>query len=102
MFFLNLIFYIFVFVAGACGYGNLAIGFNGGRLAAAVPKLYDNGAGCGACYQVNWVLSSPSITNVILRNSISHKFVWFADKMYGPKNLFKTWNNCDGYWSKYE
>ncbi|XP_059314460.1 expansin-like A1 [Lycium ferocissimum] len=38
--------------SGACGYGNLAIGFYGGRLAAAIPSLHKDGAGCGACYQM--------------------------------------------------
>ncbi|XP_075108500.1 expansin-like A1 isoform X2 [Nicotiana tabacum] len=38
--------------SGACGYGSSAIGFNGGRLAAAVPSIYKEGARCGACYQI--------------------------------------------------
>lgn len=36
---------------GACGYGEYGRKINGGRV-TGVSKLYRNGAGCGACYQV--------------------------------------------------
>ncbi|XP_047939381.1 expansin-like A2 [Salvia hispanica] len=38
--------------SGACGYGSLAIGFNDGRIAAAAPSIYKDGAACGACFQI--------------------------------------------------
>lgn len=38
---------------GACGYGSMAVGFYGGRIAAASPKLFKDGAAaCGACFQL--------------------------------------------------
>ncbi|KAH6768667.1 expansin-like A1 [Perilla frutescens var. frutescens] len=39
-------------LSGACGYGSLAIGFNDGRIAAAAPSIFKDGAACGACFQI--------------------------------------------------
>ena len=39
---------------GACGYGNLALEMSKGYFAAAVPSIYREGMGCGACYQVTF------------------------------------------------
>ncbi|KAG6572153.1 Expansin-like A2, partial [Cucurbita argyrosperma subsp. sororia] len=37
---------------GACGYGNLGLEMSQGYFAAAVPSLFREGMGCGACYQM--------------------------------------------------
>lgn len=49
------VFYPFETDGGACGYGNIALQFSNGFFAAAVPSLYRQGAGCGACYQVLFI-----------------------------------------------
>ncbi|KAA3482234.1 expansin-like A2 [Gossypium australe] len=48
----NICFMALIFVAGACGYGSLALTISGGHLAAGVSSLYKQGAGRGACFQI--------------------------------------------------
>lgn len=44
--------------SGACGYGEFGRDLNGGDV-GAVARLYRNGTGCGACYQVR--CSNPEL-----------------------------------------
>ncbi|KAJ9704568.1 hypothetical protein PVL29_002904 [Vitis rotundifolia] len=86
--------------SGACGYGSLALGFYGGHLAAGVPSLFKDGAGCGACIQIrckNTTLCSRAGTTVILtdlnRNNqtdfvlSSRAFMAMANKGMGQQVL---------------
>ncbi|KAL2930023.1 Expansin-like A1 [Bienertia sinuspersici] len=38
--------------SGSCGYGPIALNMYGGHTAAALPSIYNNAEGCGACYQI--------------------------------------------------
>ena len=46
--------------AGACGFGEYGREVNDGQ-ASAVSRLYRNGTGCGACYQVHRLPQKKSI-----------------------------------------
>ncbi|XP_072987420.1 expansin-like A2 [Typha latifolia] len=68
--------------AGACGYGTMALGFNGGFIASGSSALHRGGIGCGGCFQIR--CKNPRLCNsrgvkVILtdlvKNSNSTDFV---------------------------
>ena len=40
------------YLGGACGYGELGRDINDGEVSGVSSRLWKNGAGCGACYQV--------------------------------------------------
>ncbi|KAL1196145.1 Expansin-like A1 [Cardamine amara subsp. amara] len=55
--------------SGACSYGSMATTFFAGHIAAAIPSIYKDGAGCGACFQVrckNPTLCSTKGTTVMV------------------------------------
>ncbi|CAO2813681.1 unnamed protein product [Amaranthus hypochondriacus] len=55
--------------SGACGYGPLALDLYGGHVAAAIPSIYGNGEGCGACYQIkckNSTVCKSSGTHIVV------------------------------------
>nr|GLL25913.1 expansin-like B1 [Ipomoea trifida] len=58
--------------SGSCGYGELGRTENNGEVCTATSRLYNGGAGCGACYQVrckNKDLCSEEGTKVVVTNS---------------------------------
>ncbi|WMV43501.1 hypothetical protein MTR67_036886 [Solanum verrucosum] len=58
--------------SGACGYGDYGKDVNNGEVCTASRRLYRNGAGCGACYQVrckNNALCSEEGTKVVVTDS---------------------------------
>ncbi|KAL2927849.1 Expansin-like A1, partial [Bienertia sinuspersici] len=75
------------YYAGACGYGSLALNFNGGFLAARVSSCFKDGAGCGTCFQIrckNSDLCSKSGTNVMLMdlNTNTHTDFVLSNKAF--------------------
>ncbi|PHU28573.1 hypothetical protein BC332_00666 [Capsicum chinense] len=58
--------------SGACGYGDYGKDVNNGEVCTASRRIYRNGAGCGACYQVrckNTALCSAEGTKVVVTDS---------------------------------
>lgn len=52
--------------AGACGFGEYGRTVNGGAVSAA-SRLYKNGVGCGACFQVRRIRCSVLEVRVLLQ-----------------------------------
>ena len=40
------------YAGGACGYGEFGRDINNGEVSGVSSRLWNNGTGCGACYQV--------------------------------------------------
>lgn len=74
-------------LVGACGYGLYGKTANGGYV-AAVSKLYNNGTGCGACYQLKCMGPDCSEEGVKVV-ATDHAFTYDADFVLSAKVFAK-------------
>ncbi|KAM1024414.1 hypothetical protein ACFX13_038419 [Malus domestica] len=78
--------------AGACGFGEYGTKVNDGQV-SAVSRLYRNGTGCGACYQVRCKIpqhcSSDGVTTVVTDHGEGDR----TDFIFSPRSYAKLANS---------
>ncbi|XP_068306597.1 expansin-like B1 [Pyrus communis] len=79
---------------GACGYGEYGRKVNDGHV-SAVSRLYRNGTGCGACYQVRCKIpqhcNSDGVTTVVTDHGEGDR----TDFIFSPRSYAKLANSPD-------